>query len=157
MKIQFLSVGKAHEAYVKEGIELFSKRISNYYSVEWKLIASPKNASQLDIAMLKEKEASIILEIIGKDDCLVLLDEKGKNYSSPQMAALITMQADKGIKQLLFLIGGAFGVTDAVVKRANFIWSLSNLVFPHQLVRLILAEQIYRACSIAKNEKYHHQ
>ena len=85
-----------------------------------------------------------------------MLDERGKNLQSEELAKVLQKRNNDSTKQVIFLIGGAFGVSDEVIKRANFKWSLSNLVFPHQLVRLILAEQVYRACTINKNEKYHH-
>ena len=156
MKFEFWSVGKAHEAYVKEGVELFTKRISHYYSAGWQVIAPPKNVAALSERDLKKKEGETILSLLQKDDFLVLLDERGKNISSEQLAALIQTQANNSVKKMVFLIGGAYGVSDEVTQRANFKWSLSLLVFPHQLVRLILAEQVYRACTINKNEKYHH-
>jgi 23S rRNA (pseudouridine1915-N3)-methyltransferase len=156
MKFEFWSVGKAHEPYVKEGVELFTKRISHYYTAGWQIIASPKNAAAAGNDDLKKKEGETILNLLHKDDFLVLLDERGKNMSSEQLAALIQQQANNSIKKMIFLIGGAYGVSNAVMQRANFKWSLSQLVFPHQLVRLILAEQVYRACTIIKNEKYHH-
>lgn len=156
MKFQFWSVGKAHEAYVKEGVEIFTKRISHYYGADWQIIAPPKNAATLNDTDLKKKEGELILGLLQKDDFLVLLDERGKNISSEQLAALIQAQANNSIKKMVFLIGGAYGVSDEVMQRANFKWSLSLLVFPHQLVRLLLAEQVYRACTIIKNEKYHH-
>ena len=156
MKIQFRSVGKAHESYVKEGITLFTKRISNYYPIEWIIIPMPKNAASMDEATLKKKEGEIILQNIHKEDLLVLLDETGKELSSEGIAAYLQSRADEGVKNMVFLIGGAYGVSAEVMARANFKWSLSQLVFPHQLVRLILAEQVYRACSINRNEKYHH-
>jgi 23S rRNA (pseudouridine1915-N3)-methyltransferase len=156
MKLQFWSVGKSHDTYVKEGIELFTKRISNYYPVEWKLISSPKNAASLDENELKKKEGETILGLLQKDDQLFLLDERGKQPNNHQLAELMQSKADSGAKNIIFLIGGAFGVSEDVQKRANYIWSLSPLVFPHQLVRLMLAEQVYRACTISRNEKYHH-
>jgi len=157
MKLQFWTVGKAHEPFVKEGIELFTKRIANYYPVEWNIIPMPKNAASLSETDLRKKEGEIILNGLQKDDYLVLLDERGKQLSSEGVAAFIQTRANESNKNVIFLIGGAYGVSEAVVLRANFKWSLSQLVFPHQLVRLILAEQIYRACSIIRNEKYHHQ
>jgi 23S rRNA (pseudouridine1915-N3)-methyltransferase len=157
MKLQFWSVGKANEPYVKEGIELFTKRISNYYPAEWHIIPMPKNAATLSETDLKKKEGEIILNLLEKDDYLVLLDEKGKQLNSEGLAAFIQARGNESTKNIIFLIGGAYGVSDAVLMRANYKWSLSQLVFPHQLVRLILAEQIYRACSILRNEKYHHQ
>jgi 23S rRNA (pseudouridine1915-N3)-methyltransferase len=156
MKIQFWTVGKAHESYVKEGVELFTKRITNYYTVEWNIIPMPKNAAALSEGELKKKEGETILQMLNKDDYLVLLDERGKQLSSEGLALLIQSRANEGLKNLIFLIGGAYGVSDAVMARSNYKWGLSILVFPHQLVRLILAEQVYRACSINRNEKYHH-
>ena len=157
MKLQFWSIGKAHESYVKEGVELFTKRITNYYPVEWNIISMPKNAASLSETDLKKKEGEIILLALQKEDYLVLLDERGKELKSEGVAQLIQSRANESVKNIIFLIGGAYGVSEAVAKRANFTWSLSPLVFPHQLVRLVIAEQIYRACSINRNEKYHHQ
>ena len=156
MKFHFWSVGKNHEPYVKEGIELFTKRISNYYPVEWNIIPMPKNAASLSETELKKKEGEIIIGLLQKDDYLVLLEETGKMLTSEGLANFIQLRANESTKTIVFLIGGAYGVSDAVKQRANFQWSLSRLVFPHQLVRLILAEQVYRACSINRNEKYHH-
>ena len=156
MKLQFWSVGKNHEPYVKEGVELFTKRISNYYSIEWNIISMPKHAAMLSEMDLKKKEGEMIIGFLQKEDYLVLLDEKGKQLTSEELANFIQSRANESIRNIVFLIGGAYGVSDAVKKRANFQWSLAKLVFPHQLVRLILAEQVYRACSINRNEKYHH-
>jgi 23S rRNA (pseudouridine1915-N3)-methyltransferase len=157
MKIQFWSVGKAHEPYVKEGVALFTKRLNSYFAAEWLLIPPPKHAASMDAVTLKKKEGEQILGLLKKEDCLVLLDERGKQYSSEGLAAFVQARANEGTKALVFLIGGAYGVDEAVQQRARFVWSLSPLVFPHQLVRLILAEQVYRACTILRNEQYHHQ
>ncbi len=157
MKIQFWSIGKSNESYVNEGILGFTKRIQNYYPVQWSIINGPKNAAAMNENELKKMEGEILLGMIRKDDYLVLLDEKGKQISSEGLAEFIQQRANESIKNIIFLIGGAFGVSNDIIKRANYKWSLSSLVFPHQLVRLILAEQIYRACSINKNEKYHHK
>ena len=156
MKIQFWSVGKNNESFVDEGIKLFTKRISNYYPIEWQIISTPKNAAVLSDVDLKQKEGETILNLLKKEDYLILLDERGKTLTSEGLASFIQQRANESEKQLVFLIGGAFGVSKAIFERADFKWSLSPLVFPHQLVRLILAEQIYRACSINRNEKYHH-
>jgi 23S rRNA (pseudouridine1915-N3)-methyltransferase len=156
MKIYFYSVGKSHDSNLNKAIEEFTKRITNYYPVEWQIIAPPKNAGVMGIDDLKKAEGSLILQKLSKDDYLVLLDETGKNISSIELASLIEKRGIESTKQIVFLIGGAFGVDDTIVKRANFIWSLSKLVFPHMIVRLLLAEQVYRACSINRNEKYHH-
>ena len=156
MRIQLWSIGKPHETFLKEGVELFTKRISNYYPAEWNIIPMPKNAGIMTPPILKIKEGEAILNNIQKDDYLVLLDETGKMNTSEQLASFIEQRTVESTKSLVFLIGGAYGVSEDVKKRANYSWSLSKLVFPHQLVRLILAEQIYRACSIIRNEKYHH-
>lgn len=156
MKIQFWSVGKAHEAYVKEGIDMFSKRINAYYPASWKIIPPPKQAAALQGNELKKKEGETVLAALEKEDYLVLLDERGKMISSEQLAVFLQSRANESTKNIIFLIGGAYGVSDDIKQRANFTWSLSQLVFPHQLVRLLLAEQVYRACTINRNEKYHH-
>lgn len=157
MKIACWSVGKSHEPYVKSGIEEFSKRLNRYFKTEWVLLPVPKQSAMLSEMDLRKKEGDMILEWLQKDDYLILLDERGTPLSSPGLAQFLQQKANESQKQLVFLIGGAYGVDEAVRKRANFTWSLSQLVFPHQLVRLILAEQLYRAATILKNEKYHHQ
>ena len=156
MKIHLWAIGKSHEPYVKEGIEDFTKRISKYYAVDWRIFAPARQTVNSTEADIKKNEAQTILNYLQKDDYLVLLDEKGLQISSTQLASFIEQRANSSVRQLIFLIGGAFGVDEILKSRANFIWSFSHLVFPHQLVRLMLAEQIYRACSINRNEKYHH-
>lgn len=156
MKIQCWSIGKLHEPYVKEGIADFTQRINKYFKAEWHLIPTPKQAASLSEKDLKTAESNAILTLLQKDDYLVLLDERGKQFTSPGLANFIQQRALESSKRVVFLIGGAFGVDEQVIQRANYVWSLSPLVFPHMLVRLILVEQIYRACTILKNEKYHH-
>lgn len=156
MKIQLLAIGKNHDAYIKDGVEDFTKRISKYYPVEWIIIAPPKNAGTLSENELKKKEGESILQMIKKEDYLIALDERGKQLTSEALAQFIQARANESIKNIVFLIGGAFGIDEIVLKRCNYKWSLSQLTFPHQLVRLILSEQLYRACSILRNEKYHH-
>lgn len=156
MKLQFISVGKPHDADLKNAIDDFSGRIKKYFPIDWLIIPTPKNAAALSEIDLKKAEAASIAAQIAKDDYVVLLDERGKQFSSPELANFIQQRANESCKRIVFLIGGAFGVDEIIVNRANHIWCLSKLVFPHQLVRLILAEQVYRACSILRNEKYHH-
>src|SRR5258708_1389628 len=156
MKIQVWSIGKEHETYVKAGVEDFTKRISRYYPVEWKVISPPKNAGTLSQTELKKKEAATLLEGLTKDDYLVALDEKGRQFYSEGLAQFIQGRANESVRNLVFLIGGAYGLDETILQRANHQWSLSQLTFPHQLVRLLLAEQVYRACTILRNEKYHH-
>ena len=157
MKFHFWSIGKNNEPYVKEGVEDFTKGISKYYPVEWSIIPLPKNAAMMSEPDLKKKEGEIVLEWLKKDDYLVALDERGKQLSSEALADFIMKRTNESTKNLVFLVGGAFGLDETVLKRANYQWSLSQLTFPHQLVRLILAEQVYRACTIIRNEKYHHK
>lgn len=157
MKIAFWAVGKGHEDYVKEGAAEFSGRIANYFKLDWELIPVPKEAAHLTPKELKKKEAELILPKIAREDYLVALDERGRQMTSEGLAAFLQSRANAGTKRIIFLIGGAFGLDETLQRRANTVWSLSQLVFPHQLVRLILAEQVYRACTIMKNEKYHHQ
>lgn len=157
MKLQFWSIGKANESYVREGIAEFTKRISNYFSVEWTIIPVPRNAGMLSEMDLKKKEGETILQWLRADDYLVALDEHGRQFASEGLSNFLQERASAGTKNVVFLIGGAFGLDAAVLKRAQVKWSLSQLTFPHQLVRLILAEQVYRACTILRNEKYHHK
>lgn len=157
MKFQFWAIGKDHEPYVKKGVEEFSDRISKYFKIKWNIIPVPKNAGMMSEMDLKKKEGELILGWLEKDDYLVALDEHGKQFSSEGLADFIQSKANASTKKIVFLIGGAFGLDQAILKRANYTWSLSDLTFPHQLVRLMLAEQVYRACTILKNEKYHHK
>jgi 23S rRNA (pseudouridine1915-N3)-methyltransferase len=154
MKLSIYTVGKANESYIKEGVEQFTKRIGHYYPIDWQLIAPSKLTEPVQI---KKAEAASILKAITPTDVLILLDEKGKMLSSPGLSNLIQQKANQSVQKIIFLIGGAYGVDDTIQQRANFVWSISDLVFPHMLVRLIIAEQIYRACSILANEKYHHE
>lgn len=154
MKIAICSVGKANESYIKEGVDQFTKRIGHYYPIDWVIITPSKLTEP---AQIKKAEADSIIKALAKTDILILLDEKGKMLDSPGLAKLIQQKANQSAQRIVFLIGGAYGVDQSIKERANFTWSLSELVFPHMLVRLILAEQIYRACSILANEKYHHE
>ncbi len=154
LKLSIFSVGKANDSYIKEGVEQFTKRIGHYYPIDWQLITPSKLS---DPSQIKRGEAASIIKAIAVTDILILLDEKGKMLNSPGLANLIQQKANQSAQRIVFLIGGAYGVDEEIKKRANFTWSISDLVFPHMLVRLILAEQIYRACSILANEKYHHE
>ncbi|MBL7726193.1 MAG: 23S rRNA (pseudouridine(1915)-N(3))-methyltransferase RlmH [Dinghuibacter sp.] len=156
MKLLLLSFGKPHEPYVQMGVEDFTRRIGRYYPVAWQILPPPKNAASLSVTDYKKKEAETVLAKLEKDDYLVCLDERGKMLNSEQLAQLVAARGNESVKRLVFLIGGAYGIDAEVLQKARFTWSLSALVFPHQLVRLILAEQVYRACTILANEKYHH-
>ncbi|MFT4152627.1 23S rRNA (pseudouridine(1915)-N(3))-methyltransferase RlmH [Parafilimonas sp.] len=156
MKFQFINIGKPHDEVLKKAIDDYTKRVNNYYNVEWLIIPPAKNAAALPEAALKRQEGKLILSKIKNDDFVMLLDETGRQLTSVELSNFIEQKVNAGVRTMVFLIGGAFGVSDEIKQRANFIWSLSRLVFPHILVRLILAEQVYRACTILRNEKYHH-
>ena len=157
MKFAFWSIGKSHESYIREGVEDFSRRLTKYFATDWVIIPAPKNAGVLSEAELKKMEAAIVLELLKADDYLVVLDERGRSFTSEGLAAFIEQRAMESTRQIIFLIGGAYGIDVPVLQKAKLKWSLSELTFPHQLVRLILAEQVYRACTILRNEKYHHK
>ena len=156
MKIECWAIGKSNESYVDEGVKDFTKRIENYYPFEWRLFNLKKNSGSLSPEKLKHEESMLIMGFLKPGDWLVSLDEKGKSLDSKKLAGFIQDRGNESSKRLIFLIGGAYGLDELVLEKSKFIWSLSTLTFPHQLVRLILAEQIYRACSIGRNEKYHH-
>src|SRR5687767_14990267 len=156
MLIQFIAVGKQHDPSIKEGVDVFTKRISNYYEVQWIIVPTLKNASVFQPVELKKKEAEALLKYIQKDDYVIALDENGRSFNSVQFAKMIQEKADNCLKTISFIIGGAFGLHESLLQRANLQLSFSAFTFPHQLVRLLLAEQVYRACTIQRNEKYHH-
>jgi 23S rRNA (pseudouridine1915-N3)-methyltransferase len=157
MKIECWAIGKTHESYIAPGVNDFTQRIGNYFQVEWRLFSLKKNAGTLIPQILMQEESALILAALKPADWLVSLDENGKSLSSRKLALFIQDRGNESVKRLIFLIGGAYGLDKTVLKKSKFIWSLSELTFPHQLVRLLLAEQIYRACTIGRNEKYHHE
>lgn len=146
MKILIISPGKAHDALLKDAIGEYEKRLSKRMPLEWLF---PKAGD-------KEAEAKAVLKSIKDDDFVVLLDERGKEIDSFDFSKLIARLEQNSTKRVVFIIGGAFGVTADIHARTDFSLKLSPLVFPHMLVRLILTEQLYRASSILEGGKYHH-
>jgi 23S rRNA (pseudouridine1915-N3)-methyltransferase len=146
MKISFITVGKDFDVSLKDKIDDYTKRVGRYYPMEWKVIAS----SEI------KKETEDILKAIKPEDFVYALDEIGKELNTIELSQKIEKNTISGVKTVIFVIGGAYGLGQEVRDRANFVWSLSKLTFPHQLVRLILAESVYRAISVLKNEPYHH-
>lgn len=146
MKLLIISPGKAHAPEYRDAIETYEMRLQNALPIEW---AFPSIGT-------KESEGEAILKLLKPDDVVILLDERGRDIDSPGLADLIDTNLTSGTKRLVFIIGGAFGVADAVMERAHKTLRLSALVFPHMLVRLILVEQLYRAWSIRTGGKYHH-
>lgn len=151
MPIKIISVGKKHESWVSEGIERYQKRLRAPFSAEWVLL--PHSSLEGDRA--RQEESERILTRLHSDDYVILLDERGKQLDSPELATLLSTQLDSS-KAVVVIIGGAYGVDITVHERAHYTWSLSPLVFPHQLVRLILTEQLYRAQEISRGGAYHH-
>ncbi|RYD59026.1 MAG: 23S rRNA (pseudouridine(1915)-N(3))-methyltransferase RlmH [Sphingobacteriales bacterium] len=156
MHIEIWSIGKENDKYIEEGIQYYFKKTSPYNSVELVLMQLPKKLATTDADRTKALEEEMILKRLQPHHYLILLDERGKQLTSPQWAQQFQQAMNQGTKTLVLLIGGAFGATDTIRKQARQVWSLSPLVFPHQLVRLILAEQVYRAFSILNNSPYHH-
>ncbi|MDL2228056.1 23S rRNA (pseudouridine(1915)-N(3))-methyltransferase RlmH [Bacteroidales bacterium OttesenSCG-928-K03] len=157
MKITLLLCGKTSEKWISEGMNIYSKRIKNYISFEEKIIPDLKNSSKLSVNEIKSKEGEQILNEIDTSDFLILLDENGNEFSSISFANELQKQMNSGRKRVVFLIGGPYGFSQEVYKRANMKISLSQMTFSHQIVRVIFLEQLYRAFSILNNEPYHHQ
>ncbi len=157
MKICLLVIGKTDETYLQNGIELFLKRIPHYISFEMKVIPDLKNSKNLSEQQQKEKEGELILQQITVSDELFLLDEQGIESTSVEFARFLEKKMIAGIKRLVIVIGGPYGFSANVYARANGKLSLSKMTFSHQMVRLIFAEQLYRAMTILKGEPYHHQ
>ena len=151
MSIRVLAVGKKHESWVAAGIARYEQRLRKPFDVSWQLL--PHSAREGDAARTEESDR--ILAKLAAADVVVVLDERGQNVDSPRIARRLQDAFDVG-RPVVVVIGGAYGVDDRVRDRADFVWSLSNLVFPHQLVRLMLAEQVYRAQEIAAGRPYHH-
>ena len=152
MPIRIIAVGKKHESWVVEGISRYEERLKRPFNIEWVLLPH----SAYDGLTARQEESGRIAKRINDSDFVVLLDEKGENIDSPALSKLLLSPLEIS-KNVVIIIGGAYGVDDTVTERANFVWSLSRLVFPHQLVRLILAEQLYRAQEIAGGKPYHHK
>lgn len=157
MKIALLQTGKTTDAFVAEGIELYSARIRKYCSFEIITIPDLKNTRNMPVAGQMEREGERILKFSGRDDFMVLLDERGKELATTQFAGWIRKQSMMSGKRIVFVTGGPWGVSEDVRKHADFSLSLSRMTFPHQLVRLIFLEQLYRALTIIKGEPYHHE
>jgi len=155
MKITLLFVGKTSFDYLEKGIAEYEKRIKRYLDFEIKVIKDLKPGKNMPANIVKIKEGELILKQIKSTDFLVLLDEKGKQYTSREFAGFIENKIVTGVKHLIFIVGGAYGFSEDVYKRANEKLSLSKMTFSHQPIRLLFAEQLYRAFTIIKREPYH--
>ncbi len=156
MHVEIWSLGKENEHFIEEGLQYYFKKTRPWNTMELILLQTPKKNATTDIERTKQQEEELILKKLQTGHYLVLLDERGKSLNSIKWSQQFQQCMNQGVKTLVILIGGAFGVTDTIRKRADQCWSLSNLVFPHQMVRLIAAEQVYRAFSILNNSPYHH-
>jgi 23S rRNA (pseudouridine1915-N3)-methyltransferase len=157
MKITFLTVGKTEDAYLKEGIDKYVKRLKHYTKLELAEIPELKNTKALSPEQQKAKEAELILKKITPLDFVILMDEKGSEFTSTQFAAYINKKEVTTSANLIFIIGGPYGFDPSVYQRANDKISLSKMTFSHQMVRLFFVEQLYRAYTIMKGEPYHHE
>jgi len=156
MRIKLLQIGKTNEEYLLKGIEEYFLRIKNYVSFEIETISYLKNSNSFSPDLIKQKEGELILQKLKKEDVLILLDENGKSYSSKGFATFLQQQMNSGSKQLIFLIGGAYGFSSDVYERANGKISLSAMTFSHQIIRIIFIEQLYRGLTIIHHHPYHH-
>ena len=157
MKITLLTVGKTDRDWVKQGLDIYVSRLKHYIPFAITEIPELKNVSALTKEQIKVREGELILKNIRPDDDVILLDERGKEYSSVELAETIRNKISYIGKDIVFVIGGAYGFSEAVYRRANSKLSLSRMTFSHQMVRAIFAEQIYRAFTIIREEPYHHE
>lgn len=157
MNLSLLTVGKTDIGWVREGLDVYMSRLRHYVPFAVTEIPELKKVSALTEAQIKEKEGELILKQVGPADILILLDEHGAQYRSVEFARWLEKQLSQGGRNLVFVIGGAYGFSPAVYERANGKIALSQMTFSHQMVRTIFAEQLYRAFTILKGEPYHHE
>jgi len=157
MKITLILIGKTDESYIEQGFKRYMERLCHYTSICVLIIPAVKDASKLSPNQVKEREASLLLKNIPAGSTVVLLDEKGIELRSVAFASRMQKWMNAGIKDLVFITGGAFGLSDELEKITSYRLSLSKMTFTHQLVRLIFAEQLYRAFTIIRNEPYHNE
>ncbi len=157
MKIKLLAIGKTDNKDLMKLIEMYQNRLKHYIKFELEIIPDIKNVKNLSEMQQKEKEGELILSKIQNTDQLLLLDDKGKQYTSIDFSSFLQKKMNSGIKQLVLVIGGPYGFSETVYKKANGKISLSKMTFSHQMIRLFIVEQIYRGFTILKNEPYHHE
>jgi len=157
MKIVLLTIGKTSEKYLIEGIAQYQNRLKHYIQFEMIEILNIKNAKNFSNAELIKKEGELILKQLQHSDHLVILDDKGNDFTSPKFSEKLQNWMLSGKKRLVFVVGGAYGFSEQVYARGNEKLSLSKMTFSHQMVRLFFIEQIYRGYTILNNEPYHHQ
>ena len=155
MKIIILTLGKTSASYLREGIAVYQDRLKHYAKVEYKELPDvPAKGISHDV--LKEREGEQFLKHLKPDDAVLLLDENGEHFSSRGFAEMLQRRMNSGVKQLVLIIGGAFGFSESLYARANGKVSFSKMTYSHEMIRLLLVEQLYRAHTILKGESYHH-
>lgn len=157
MQITLIAVGKTDNTELSKLIDVYKKRLGHYIKFEFQIIPDIKNSKNLSVAQQKDKEGELILAQIQSGDTLVLLDDKGRHFSSQEFSQYLQKKMNSGLKNLVMVIGGPYGFSDKVYSRANEKLSLSKMTFSHQMVRLFLVEQLYRGFTILRNEPYHHE
>jgi 23S rRNA (pseudouridine1915-N3)-methyltransferase len=157
MKVKLILVGKTSFKFVKEGMDTYFQRLKRLADFDIILIPDLKNTKNLSPQQVKEKEGVQILKHLKNNEFLVLLDEKGNSLNSIKFADFIKNKQDTGTKQLSFVIGGAYGFSETVYKKANYLLSMSAMTFSQQIIRLFFMEQIYRAYTIIKGLPYHNE
>ena len=157
MKITLLTVGKTDRDWVKQGLDIYTSRLKHYVPFSIVEIPELKNVSALSKEQIKSKEGELIMKNLRPTDDVVLLDERGKEYTSVEFAKILQDKISYVGKDIVFIIGGAYGFSEEIYRRANSKMSLSRMTFSHQIVRAIFTEQLYRAFTILKNEPYHHE
>ncbi len=157
MQIKLLVLGKTDNKSIQELIQDYSARLVHYIRFELEVIPDLKQSKSLSEALQKEKEGELILKKLLPADVLILLDERGKSYSSLEFADFLQKKMNSGLKQLVFVVGGPYGFSETVYARANGKISLSKMTLSHQMIRPFLIEQVYRAMTILRNEPYHHE
>jgi 23S rRNA (pseudouridine1915-N3)-methyltransferase len=157
MKITLLLTGKTDKDFLQKGIEMYEKRIKRYIDFDIKTLKDIKHNKKLSIKEIKESDAKQILQNIDPNDFLIILDEKGQSFGSIDFSTYLSKKIDTGIKHIIFAVGGAYGFSETVYKKANEMISLSKMTFSHQIIRLLFVEQLYRAFTIIKGEPYHNE
>jgi 23S rRNA (pseudouridine1915-N3)-methyltransferase len=157
MRIKLLVIGKTDDKDLNNLIQNYQNRLKHYIKFELEIIPDIKNVKNLSQDQQKEKEGALILKQLQPTDILILLDEKGKEFRSVEFSKYLQKKMNSGIKQLVFVIGGPYGFSTKVYSKSQGTVSFSKMTFSHQMIRLFIVEQIYRACTILKNEPYHHE
>ncbi len=155
MKLTIVNIGKTQETYLKEGISEYENRLKYFVKIEQLFIKEAKYIKKIQLEQIKKEEGIKILDASSKFEYVVVLDEKGRQLSSKELAVFFQRKINENVRHIGIIIGGAHGISQDVINKADFVWSLSNLTFSHQMIRLFMIEQVYRAFAILNNIPYH--